>query len=110
MIHVLAAVFRGIESAHLIGTVVASERSFQLWVNPGLSVDFDVALDAKIISADAQGDVIHALRVKEVELVQLREHADRLQLFSDRVRQTIPYRVYRILVRPLLTLWHGNTH
>jgi len=108
MIHVLAAVFRGIEPAHLIGSVVASERSFQLWVNPGLSVDFDVALDAKIISADAKGDVIHALRAKEIELAQLQKHADRLQLFSDTVRRTIPYRVYRKFVRPFLTVWHGN--
>jgi hypothetical protein len=108
MVHVLAAVIRTIEPAKLIDSVVASERRFQLWVNPGLSVELDAALDAKIINADAQGDVIHKLRTKEEELVRLREHADRLQLFSDTVRRTVPYRIYRKFVQPLLAVWHGN--
>ncbi len=37
----------------------------------------------------------------KTELSQLQDHADRLQAFSDAVRQTFAYRFYRKLIRPL---------
>ena len=50
---------------------------------------------------------------KEIEILQrqlalLQERADRLQRFSDSVRGTLAYRMYRRLIRPLITPWRGQ--
>jgi hypothetical protein len=67
-------------------------------------------LQAAIAKKDQEWStrMVQELASKDLRISELQKDNDRLQLFSDTVRRTVPYRVYRKFVRPLLAVWHGN--
>jgi protein-L-isoaspartate O-methyltransferase len=96
----LSTTFTSIEAGNVIDSIVESESTFHRWVNPGQGIDIDTCLDAQIRGADVETSVTSQLRAKQEELARLQEHAARLQLFSDSVRRTLAYRVYRKFIKP----------
>ena len=97
---ILSKVFTTVDPREILEAVVESEVSFQGWVNPGEARDAIAFLDAPMRCADLQGYIAKQLLDPDGELARLRERADRLQKFSDTVRQSVPYRLYRAFLKP----------
>jgi len=98
---ILSKVFTSVDGQGILDAVVEAETSFQSWVNPGEKHDASAFLDSPVRRGDVQGYIAERLQDREGELVRLKEHADRLQTFSDEVRQTWAYRIYRRFLKPL---------
>jgi SAM-dependent methyltransferase len=103
ILSILNKVFGSIDPKVTLDSVVQSEIKFQQWVNAAATLDIEGMLNSPIRRGDFRDDIAERLRAKEDELSQLREHASRLQLFEDAVRQTWAYRAYRQFVKPLKT-------
>jgi hypothetical protein len=98
---ILSKVFITVDPQKILDAVVEAEASFQRWVNPGEAHDARAFLDSPMRRGDVQGYIAKRLQDREGELVRLKQHADRLQTFADAVRRTLPYRFYKMFIRPL---------
>jgi SAM-dependent methyltransferase len=97
---ILKNVFPSMDGQRVLNTVIGSETEFQEWAYRTGTLDIESMLNAPIRRGDFGSDVAERLRVKENEVIQLRQEIGRLQLFSDTVRQTWAYRMYRQFVKP----------
>jgi hypothetical protein len=100
LLWILAKLFAAGDPERLLAAVIEAEANFQCWVNPGEIHDAATFLDAPMERVDVQGFIAQRLKEKQDELGRLKEHADRLQTFSDAVRQTLAYRFYKNFLRP----------
>jgi Trans-aconitate methyltransferase len=91
---VLSATFPSMEPYSVIQSAVRTETNFQLWVNPQILIEPYANLDVPVQS-DLLEDYI------ALQLCSMEERVNRLQRFSDTVRQTLAYRFYRRFIRPL---------
>jgi hypothetical protein len=88
------------DSQNILNVVVRSETEFQEWIYEAGTLDIESKLNAPIRRGDFGNDIAERLRIKENEVIQLRDQLGRLQLFSDTVRQTWAYRMYSRFIKP----------
>jgi SAM-dependent methyltransferase len=91
---VLSATFPSVEPYSVIQSAVRSETNFQLWVNPQILIEPNANLDAPVQSNLLEDYIA-------LQLCAMEERLNRLQRFSDTVRQTLAYRFYRRFIKPL---------
>jgi hypothetical protein len=97
---ILKNIFPSMDSQNILNVVVRSETEFQEWIYEAGTLDIESKLNAPIRRGDFGNDIAERLRIKENEVIQLRDQLGRLQLFSDTVRQTWAYRMYSRFIKP----------
>jgi SAM-dependent methyltransferase len=98
---IMSKIFTSADTESILFAVLEAETKFQRWVNPGEQQDAYALIELPMRGGDVHDYIAERLREKESELARLKEHADRLQMFSDAVRQTWVYRTYRNFIKPL---------
>ena len=95
IVWVVSTLFPNCDAGLTIEATIQRETEFQTWINHlEKEVELFAAIDTPILPYESVSN-LHA------EVIQLRDHNVRLQVFADAVRKTLVYRLYRRIIRPL---------